>query len=42
MLDKNVADYLYSHRQQHLEKLKELLRFASIANIDADDASQDR
>ena len=42
MLDTNVAEYLQSHRRQHLEKLLELLRFASIANVEAGDPGQDQ
>ena len=37
MLPAAVSGYLEGHRQRHLEKLKELLRIPSIANV-ADDA----
>ncbi|MCK4275753.1 MAG: dipeptidase [Phycisphaerae bacterium] len=33
MLGKPVADYLQTHRDEHLSKFFELLRFASVANI---------
>jgi acetylornithine deacetylase/succinyl-diaminopimelate desuccinylase-like protein len=33
MLPKAVGDYLDSHRQQHVEKLMELLRIPSVANV---------
>jgi len=33
MLSANVAQYLESHREEHLRGLVELLRFPSIANV---------
>lgn len=36
MLAKPVSDYLATHRREHLEKLLELLRFPSIANVSDD------
>ena len=36
MLPQPVADYLQAHRDEHLERLFEYLRFASIANLSPD------
>jgi acetylornithine deacetylase/succinyl-diaminopimelate desuccinylase-like protein len=36
MLNENVSQYLQDNRERHLEKLFELLRIASIANLDDD------
>jgi acetylornithine deacetylase/succinyl-diaminopimelate desuccinylase-like protein len=41
MLPSKVADYLQAHQDQHIEQLKQLLRFPSIANVPADAAGRD-